>query len=96
MHAPLFCADFKLSTCRQCDKPILDQYIMKVSDMVFHSHCLRCTDCKHLLNRKCYSKDNAMYCEQDFFNSRTKDEFVELNYSTSTKDQSFFRNGNKN
>lgn len=53
--------------CHECNKPILDRFILKVLDIPYHASCLRCVECKQQLNSKCYSKDNYMFCKHDFF-----------------------------
>ncbi|VDO99904.1 unnamed protein product, partial [Soboliphyme baturini] len=55
------------SKCNNCSKPITDQFIFKVLDRAYHSHCLYCVECKQELKTKCYARDNCIYCKKDFY-----------------------------
>lgn len=56
-----------LPVCVSCGQPIMDKFVLKVMDMCWHAHCLRCVDCQLPLTDKCFFKDDHVYCRDDFF-----------------------------
>ena len=56
-----------LPVCAGCGEKITDKFVLKVLDMCWHSQCLRCVDCQLPLTDKCFSKDDLVYCRDDFF-----------------------------
>lgn len=53
--------------CSGCNLPIVDKYLLKVLDCMWHTKCLQCYECKHLLTEKCYSREGNLYCAKDFY-----------------------------
>ncbi|CAI9717052.1 homeobox Lhx3-like [Octopus vulgaris] len=53
--------------CAGCSEQILDRFILKVLDRSWHSKCLKCTDCRAQLTDKCFSKNDEVFCKDDFF-----------------------------
>lgn len=53
--------------CAGCSEQILDRFILKVLDRSWHSKCLKCTDCHAQLTDKCFSKNDEVFCKDDFF-----------------------------
>lgn len=56
-----------LCTCIECQDPIRDKFILKVVDNAYHATCLRCSECGEPLTTKCFIKDDAVYCKEDFY-----------------------------
>ncbi|XP_021954022.1 LIM/homeobox protein Lhx5 isoform X3 [Folsomia candida] len=54
-------------SCTACDKAILDRYIVAVLERSWHSDCVRCFDCRTLLSDRCFSRENKLFCKNDFF-----------------------------
>lgn len=53
--------------CAGCEKPILDKFLLHVLERAWHAACVRCADCRAPLADKCYSRDNKLFCRNDFF-----------------------------
>ncbi|KAM4546873.1 LIM/homeobox protein Lhx1-like isoform 2-T2 [Fundulus diaphanus] len=53
--------------CADCEKPILDRFLLKVLDRPWHIKCVQCCECKCSLTEKCFSRDGRLYCKNDFF-----------------------------
>ncbi|XP_054611106.1 LIM/homeobox protein Lhx1-like isoform X1 [Dunckerocampus dactyliophorus] len=53
--------------CANCEKPILDRFLLKVLDRPWHIQCVQCCDCKCTLTEKCFSREGRLYCKNDFF-----------------------------
>jgi len=56
-----------LMVCTNCEKPILDKYVLTVLEKPWHPNCVRCTDCGFVLNEKCFSRDGKIFCKEDFY-----------------------------
>jgi len=56
-----------IQVCSECNRPIEDQYVMRVADSILHEQCLRCFTCGHFLTESCFSKFGQYYCRQDFY-----------------------------
>ncbi|CAG9104573.1 unnamed protein product [Plutella xylostella] len=54
-------------SCAGCEKPILDKFLLHVLERAWHAACVRCADCRAPLADKCYSRDNKLFCRNDFF-----------------------------
>ncbi|XP_067139772.1 LIM/homeobox protein Awh-like [Centruroides vittatus] len=54
--------------CCSCGYVIRDRYVVKVSDRLWHAHCLRCTVCHMVLDRQptCYIRGESIYCRTDY------------------------------
>ncbi|XP_039252383.2 LIM/homeobox protein Lhx1-like [Styela clava] len=55
------------SPCHACGCHILDRFIFRVDGFLWHAKCVRCHDCDELLDEKCYSKNDLLYCRKDYF-----------------------------
>lgn len=53
--------------CAGCNEPILDKFLLNVSDRRWHATCVRCCECLVQLTDKCFSRDAKLYCKKDFF-----------------------------
>ncbi|XP_069001716.1 LIM/homeobox protein Lhx1-like [Embiotoca jacksoni] len=53
--------------CANCEKPILDRFLLKVLDRPWHIKCVQCCECKCSLTEKCFSREGRLYCKNDFF-----------------------------
>ena len=56
-----------LMVCSQCEKPILDKFVLTVLEKPWHPNCVRCSDCGFVLNEKCFSREGKIYCREDFY-----------------------------
>jgi len=54
-------------TCTGCNQPILDRYLLNISDQSWHPRCVTCFECKEQLTDKCFSRDGKLFCRKDFF-----------------------------
>ncbi|XP_075229749.1 uncharacterized protein LOC142329227 [Lycorma delicatula] len=52
--------------CRGCRRPILDRYIMRVVDSLYHERCLQCCVCGCPLSNSCFTRDAKLYCRIDY------------------------------
>lgn len=54
--------------CAACGGPILDRYLLKVCDSLWHEHCLTCSICDTLLAQapSCYVRDGKIFCKLDY------------------------------
>ncbi|KPP73173.1 LIM/homeobox protein Lhx6-like [Scleropages formosus] len=57
------------NTCANCGLEILDRYLLKVSDLIWHVRCLECSVCRTSLRRhgSCYVKNREIFCKVDYF-----------------------------
>ncbi|XP_018601962.1 LIM/homeobox protein Lhx6-like isoform X2 [Scleropages formosus] len=62
------------NTCANCGLEILDRYLLKVSDLIWHVRCLECSVCRTSLRRhgSCYVKNREIFCKVDYFRFGTK------------------------
>lgn len=54
------------SLCAACSLPILDQFLSKVLNKTWHNECVRCNECQKPMTEKCFSKNDVIYCKEDF------------------------------
>ncbi|KAJ3605338.1 hypothetical protein NHX12_027385 [Muraenolepis orangiensis] len=56
-------------TCASCGLEILDRYLLKVNNLIWHVRCLQCCVCRTSLRRhnSCYIKDTQIFCKMDYF-----------------------------
>ena len=59
--------ELRMVNCRGCDRPILDKYLLNVSDESWHPDCVTCCECKMKLTDKCFSREGKLFCRVDFF-----------------------------
>ncbi|KAK0425541.1 hypothetical protein QR680_009252 [Steinernema hermaphroditum] len=55
-----------MAVCVGCNLAIQDRYILRVSNLEFHTDCLKCADCKSPLMQTCFTRDGLLFCRQDF------------------------------
>ncbi|KAA0183344.1 hypothetical protein HAZT_HAZT001049 [Hyalella azteca] len=53
--------------CAGCGRPIMDKFLLTVLDRTWHAECVRCVDCGSSLTEKCFSREDKLYCRNDFF-----------------------------
>lgn len=55
-------------TCVACGAPILDRYLLKVCDSLWHEQCLACSICDVRLAQSpsCYVRDGKIFCKIDY------------------------------
>ncbi|KAI3381495.1 hypothetical protein SNEBB_009028 [Seison nebaliae] len=53
--------------CIGCYEAIVDPYLFRVQDQLWHGKCLRCNQCRTHLTQRCYSRNNQLYCRNDFY-----------------------------
>lgn len=56
-----------IQVCSECNRPIEDQFVMRVADSILHEQCLRCFTCGNFLTESCFAKFGQFYCRQDFY-----------------------------
>ena len=61
------------NVCHGCGQMIHDQWLLKVGDKSWHSHCLRCSVCHTTLNchSSCFLKYDQVLCKVDYMRSAT-------------------------
>ena len=52
--------------CASCGNIIVDRYIMRVNDRIYHEDCLSCTECGTILTESCFTKNLKLYCRTDY------------------------------
>nr|XP_029484401.1 LIM/homeobox protein Lhx6-like isoform X3 [Oncorhynchus nerka] len=71
--SPTSTASSVLSTrknvCASCGLEILDRYILKVNNLIWHVRCLECSVCRTSLRQhnSCYIKNKEIFCKMDYF-----------------------------
>uniref|UniRef100_A0A8C6HFN8 LIM homeobox protein 6 n=1 Tax=Mus spicilegus TaxID=10103 RepID=A0A8C6HFN8_MUSSI len=55
--------------CSSCGLEILDRYLLKVNNLIWHVRCLECSVCRTSLRQQnsCYIKNKEIYCKMDYF-----------------------------
>lgn len=55
-------------TCNACNGAIYDRLLYKTSpdNKVWHSECLKCCECKQLLDSKYFETKGRLYCRNDY------------------------------
>ncbi|XP_028919564.1 LIM/homeobox protein Lhx6 isoform X1 [Ornithorhynchus anatinus] len=55
--------------CSSCGLEILDRYLLKVNNLIWHVRCLECSVCRTSLRQQssCYIKNKEIFCKVDYF-----------------------------
>ncbi|XP_071979416.1 LIM/homeobox protein Lhx6 isoform X4 [Engystomops pustulosus] len=55
--------------CSSCGLEILDRYLLKVNNLIWHVRCLECSVCRTSLRQhnSCYIKNKEIFCKMDYF-----------------------------
>ncbi|XP_028318531.1 LIM/homeobox protein Lhx6 isoform X2 [Gouania willdenowi] len=62
------------NVCASCGLEILDRYLLKVNNLIWHVRCLECSVCRTSLRQhnSCYVKNKEIFCKMDYFRFGTK------------------------
>lgn len=54
--------------CFECQRPILDPYLLNVAGSFYHEKCVQCSVCALPLSEgtRCYSRLGKFYCDHDY------------------------------
>ncbi|XP_077323127.1 LIM/homeobox protein Lhx6 [Lithobates pipiens] len=57
------------NVCSSCGLEILDRYLLKVNNLIWHVRCLECSVCRTSLRQhnSCYIKNKEIFCKMDYF-----------------------------
>uniref|UniRef100_A0A8C9PUT2 LIM homeobox 6 n=1 Tax=Spermophilus dauricus TaxID=99837 RepID=A0A8C9PUT2_SPEDA len=60
--------------CSSCGLEILDRYLLKVNNLIWHVRCLECSVCRTSLRQQnsCYIKNKEIFCKMDYFSQGTR------------------------
>jgi LIM homeobox protein 2/9 len=63
------CPSAEAAVCDGCGGRITDRYYLVTVDRHWHSACLKCCECKLVLDSQvsCFVKDGNIYCKEDFY-----------------------------
>ncbi|CAJ1060427.1 LIM homeobox transcription factor 1-alpha [Xyrichtys novacula] len=54
------------AVCAGCHRLILDRFLLRVSDGLWHEECVRCAACGDALTNSCFLRDHKLYCKRDY------------------------------
>ncbi|KAK6470792.1 LIM/homeobox protein Lhx6-like [Huso huso] len=57
------------NVCASCGLEIVDRYLLKVNNLIWHVRCLECSVCRASLRQhsSCYIKNKEIFCKMDYF-----------------------------
>ena len=59
-----------VTKCVACDDVISDRFYLQVSERQWHVHCLKCCECKQVLDTNatntCFTREGNIYCKEDY------------------------------
>ncbi|XP_041095617.1 LIM/homeobox protein Lhx6 [Polyodon spathula] len=57
------------NVCASCGLEIVDRYLLKVNNLIWHVRCLECSICRTSLRQhsSCYIKNKEIFCKMDYF-----------------------------
>lgn len=57
------------AACAGCGTNIHDRYYLSAVDKQWHAVCLRCCECKAVLESAgtCFVRDGQIYCKEDYY-----------------------------
>ena len=55
--------------CHSCSTLIHERYYLQAMEKTWHTHCLRCVDCKISMDSQhsCFVRDGLIFCKEDYF-----------------------------
>ncbi|CAH1119668.1 unnamed protein product [Phaedon cochleariae] len=54
------------SLCGMCCRLIGDRFLLRIMDVSYHEHCVRCSACQNSLHHTCFVRDGKLYCRLDY------------------------------
>uniref|UniRef100_A0A8C5UGD7 LIM homeobox 6 n=1 Tax=Malurus cyaneus samueli TaxID=2593467 RepID=A0A8C5UGD7_9PASS len=68
-HPPPSTPSAGKNVCSSCGLEILDRYLLKVNNLIWHVRCLECSVCRTSLRQQhsCYIKNKEIFCKMDYF-----------------------------
>ena len=62
------------AVCVGCRSAIGERYFLSVSQEAWHSHCLKCSLCRGILDGQmvCYYKDGMILCKDDYYKYKVR------------------------
>uniref|UniRef100_A0A8C5J641 LIM homeobox transcription factor 1-alpha n=1 Tax=Junco hyemalis TaxID=40217 RepID=A0A8C5J641_JUNHY len=54
------------SVCEGCQRVILDRFLLRLNDSLWHEQCVQCASCKEPLQTTCFYRDKKLYCKLDY------------------------------
>uniref|UniRef100_A0AAF5PM37 Homeobox domain-containing protein n=1 Tax=Wuchereria bancrofti TaxID=6293 RepID=A0AAF5PM37_WUCBA len=59
--------DDEKSICKQCQFPIMHEFMSKICDWAYHENCVRCSVCSILLYDRCFERSGHLYCHLHYY-----------------------------
>ncbi|NWT54686.1 LMX1A factor, partial [Erythrocercus mccallii] len=56
------------TVCEGCQRVILDRFLLRLNDSLWHEQCVQCASCKEPLQTTCFYRDKKLYCKLDYEN----------------------------
>ncbi|XP_029474629.1 LIM homeobox transcription factor 1-alpha [Rhinatrema bivittatum] len=54
------------SACEGCGRAIGERFLLRLNDACWHERCVRCAQCAEPLRRRCFYRDQRLYCPRDY------------------------------